>query len=301
MSNSYGYEFINLYNAGRKPSTVHCSNTALVNYYADYLLQKAMAVFKFSGIPEHWAENYFKYVLFGYGYISVFNTDRYGVIPQECGLSDTRTVFYQPKYAIINNPVFDKSYMLTIGQDCEIIKLQPNYKSVMDIVYLYADQLALCTETAGINLLNSKLSYIFFAKDKAQAETFKKTYDKLASGNPMAVVDSKLKDIDGTPNWELFFQNVGQNYIADKVLDDMKKIEDRFKTVIGIPNANTFKKERLIVDEVNANNYDTESNVLIWLENMQRDIARVNNMFNLNLSVSYRYASDYSEEVTGNE
>lgn len=299
--NNYGYEFINLYNAARRPSTVHCTNTALVNYYADYLLQKAMAVFKFEGLPDYWAANYFKYVLFGYGFIAVMNTDKYGVIPQECGLSDTRTVFYQPKYAIINNPVFDKTYMLTIGQDCEVIKLQPNYKSCMDIVYLYADQLALCTETAGINLLNSKLSYIFFAKDKAQAETFKKTYDKLASGNPMAVIDSKLKDVDGSPNWQLFFQNVGQNYIADKVLGDMKKIEDRFKTVIGIPNANTFKKERLIRDEVNANNFDTESNVLIWLENMQADIAKVNKMFDLNISVSYRYASDYSEEVTVNE
>ena len=117
----------------------------------------------------------------------------------------------------------------------------------------------------------------------------------------MAVIDSKLKDVDGTPNWQLFFQNVGQNYIADKVLTDMKKIEDRFKTVIGIPNANTFKKERLIRDEVNANNFDTESNVLIWLENMQADIAKVNKMFDLNISVSYRYASDYSEEVPANE
>ena len=301
MSNvPYSYDFINLYTSARNPSSIHCRNTGLVNFYADYLLQKVMSVYKFEGIPENWAENYFKYTLFGRGYVAVINTDKYGIIPQECTLSDTRTVFYQPKYAIITNPVFTGGMRLIIGKQCEVIKMQPNFHSVMDIVMVYADLMALCLETAGINLLNSKLSYIFFGDNKAQAETLKKTYDRLASGEPMAVIDKSFKSMDGSTPWELFFQNVGQNYIADRVLDDMKKLEDRFNTDIGIPNANTYKKERLIRDEVNANNVDTESKTLVWLETMQRDIEKVNSMFDLNMSVNYRFASEYSEEVPEN-
>lgn len=289
------YEFENLYNSMRSPSSVHCRNTALVEYYTKYLLEKAISVFKFDGIPDKWAMNYFQYVLFGYGYVAIINTDKYGVIPQLSGLTGYN-VFYQPTMVTIANPLLDGLKTLEIGTQCEIIKLQPNYSGVMDIVTTYADLMALCLETAGINLLNSKMSYIFFSQNKASAETFKKMYDKVASGEPMAVIDKALLDDEGNPAWTMFTQNVGQNYITDKILNDLQTIEDQFNTEIGIPNANTQKKERLIVDEVNANNIDTNAKIALWLETMQRDIEKVNDMFGLNLSVSYRFDNEFDNE-----
>lgn len=288
------YEFENLYNSMRSPSSVHCRNTALVEYYTKYLLEKAISVFKFDGIPDKWAMNYFQYVLFGYGYVAIINTDKYGVIPQLSGLTGYN-VFYQPTMVTIANPLLDGLKTLEIGTQCEIIKLQPNYSGVMDIVTTYADLMALCLETAGINLLNSKMSYIFFSQNKSGAETFKKMYDKIASGEPMAVIDKSLLDDEGNPAWTMFTQNVGQNYITDKILNDLQTIEDQFNTEIGIPNANTQKKERLIVDEVNANNIDTNAKIALWLETMQRDIDKVNQMFGLDLSVSYRFDNNESE------
>lgn len=288
------YEFENLYNSMRSPSTVHCRNTALVEYYTKYLLEKAISVFKFDGLPETWARNYFEYVLFGYGHIAVINTDKYGVIPQMSGLTGYN-VFYQPTIVTIANPLLDGLKTLEIGTQCEIIKLQPNYSGVMDIVTTYADLMALCVETAGINLLNSKMSYIFFSQNKQAAETFKKMYDKVASGEPAAFLDKSLLDDEGNPAWTMFTQNVGQNYITDKILNDLQTIEDQFNTDIGIPNANTQKKERLIVDEVNANNTDTNAKVSLWLETMRYDIEKVNRMFGLNLSVSYRFTKESGE------
>lgn len=288
------YEFENLYNSMRSPSTVHCRNTALVEYYTKYLLEKAISVFKFDGLPDTWARNYFEYVLFGYGHVAVINTDKYGVIPQMSGLTGYN-VFYQPTIVTIANPLLDGLKTLEIGTQCEIIKLQPNYSGVMDIVTTYADLMALCVETAGINLLNSKMSYIFFSQNKQAAESFKKMYDKVASGEPAAFLDKSLLDDEGNPAWTMFTQNVGQNYITDKILNDLQTIEDQFNTDIGIPNANTQKKERLIVDEVNANNTDTNAKVSLWLETMRYDIEKVNRMFGLNLSVSYRFTNESGE------
>lgn len=288
------YEFDNLYNAIRSPSTVHCRNTALVMYYTKYLFEKAISIFKFDGLPETWPLNYFQYVLFGYGYISVINTEKYGVIPMVCGLSGYN-VFYQPTNVVIANPLLQGFKTAVIGQECEIIKLQPNYSGIMDIVTTYADLMALCLETAGINLLNSKMSYIFFSENKRSAETFKKMYDKLASGEPMAVIDKSLINEDGTPTWELFTQNVGQNYITDKILNDMKTIEDRFNTDIGIPNANTQKRERMLVDEVNMNNVDTNAKIALWKETIEKDLEKVNAMYGLNISVDYRFKPEGGE------
>lgn len=292
--NNYGYEFINRYNAGLSPSTVHCKNTGLVNYYMRYLIQKVISVFEFSGIPEEWALNYFQYVLICRGYIGIIDTARYGVIPQECGLSGF-DVFYQPNRITVANPLLDFKE-LKIGTQCEVIKMQPDYGGIIDLVGTYADLMALCLESAGVNLLNSKLSYVFAAGNKTQAESFKKMFDKIATGEAAVFVDKNLFNEDGSRNWDVFFQNLKQNYVTSDILNDMKTLEDQFNTAVGIPNANTQKRERLITDEVNANNVDTEAKISLWIETMRRDMKRVNDMFGLSLDVRYRFADNM--EVT---
>ena len=288
--NNYGYEFINRYNAGLSPSTVHCKNTGLVNYYMRYLIQKVISVFEFSGIPEEWALNYFQYVLICRGYIGIIDTARYGVIPQECGLSGF-DVFYQPNRITVANPLLDFKE-LKIGSQCEVIKMQPDYGGILDLVGTYADLMALCLESAGVNLLNSKLSYVFAAGNKTQAESFKKMFDKIATGEAAVFVDKNLFNEDGSRNWDVFFQNLKQNYVTSDILNDMKTLEDQFNTAVGIPNANTQKRERLITDEVNANNVDTEAKISLWIETMRRDMKRVNDIFGLSLDVRYRFADN---------
>ena len=59
MNLPVNYEFINLYNSRMSPSTVHCKNTALVNYYTKYLFEKVISIYKWEGIPDSWAVNYF--------------------------------------------------------------------------------------------------------------------------------------------------------------------------------------------------------------------------------------------------
>lgn len=295
------YDFINLYTASRSPSQIHTKNTNLFAYYGNYLLKKVISVFDFEGIPRTWAENYFKYTLFGRGFLAVFKHAKYGVIPQQCSLADNMTIFYQPRKVLIANPVMTEVQELYVGDNCELLKLQPDYHSVLDIVSLYADLMSIAYETASVNLINSKASFVFFAENKTQAETYKKMYDKLSAGEPMAVVDKTLKNEDGTSNYDFFMQNVGQNYIVDRILDNMKTIEDQFNTKIGIPNANTQKKERLISSEVEANDIDTVTLVNLWLSTMQNDLEKINEKYGLNISVKYRYSSYYSNDIDAQE
>lgn len=297
MKAPYTYQEINMANAAANPSAIHTHNTGLFAYYVKYLFQKLVSVFEFDGIPENWAANYFKYVLIGYGYITVYDDLVYGTICQQCHIGDTYTLFYQPKYAIITNPVI-KSKELEIGRDCELIKLMPSYQSPMDIISSYADLMAIAMETAAVNLLNSKASYIFFAGNQAIAKTYEKLYDEITSGKPFSIIDKSLKDETGGREWEFFTQNVGQNYITDRVLNDIKTIEDQFNTLIGIPNANTQKRERLITSEVAANDVSTRSLVDLWIETMTEGINKVNKRYGLNISVKYRYAEYYTEEIS---
>ena len=280
------YDYINSYNSRISPSTIHI-NSGIKWYFMKQLLQEIIGLYDFE-IPEDWNHDYFKYVLFVNGFISVLNTDIYGTICQHCTLGG-RTIYYAPKYALITNPAFDKSYRLEIGRQCGLIKLRPDYTGVMDIVDYYSDMLALAAETAGLNLQNTKLAYVFLCADKQQAESFKKLYDQIAAGNPAAFADKKLFNDDGTPNWVMFNQQLRNTYIAGDILEDMRKWKNQFCTEVGIPNTNTDKKERLIRDEVNANSTETQTKAILWLETIRKGMEDTNDLFGLDLSVKLHF------------
>jgi hypothetical protein len=142
---------------------------------------------------------------------------------------------------------------------------------------------------------------VFGAEDKTAAESFKKLYDNIASGQPATVIDKKLYRQDGTPAWQPFMQNVGQNYIVGDILTDMRKWENMFNTDIGIPNANTDKKERLITDEVQANNTETASKCSVWLELLQASCEKTRNMFGIEISVDWRVKPEVEQEKKEDE
>ena len=171
MEKGITYDYINLYNASRSPSTVHVKNTRLRNYFRKYLLQKAISVFKWN-LPDEWDKDYFLYTLYGMGFIAILNTDRYGVICQQCAPGGYN-LYYRPSYVIVTNPLLKETLTLDINVNCVLLKLQPDYSSIMDIVGYYADQLALASEAMGVNLVNTKSGTVFGAESKAQAEAFK--------------------------------------------------------------------------------------------------------------------------------
>ena len=294
----YYYNYINAETSQVTPSTVHVKDSGLCRYFTKYLLQKAMSVFEWD-LPETWNKDYFLYVLYCWGYVAVVNTDKFGVIPQGCGLKGY-DVFYAPTHAVIANPLLSGILEPRIGTQCELLKLQPDFSGILDLVGHYAEQMALASQSVSVNLLNSKLSYVFTAKTKALAESLKKMYDQIASGEPAVVIDSRLKNAaDGEETWKAFEQNVGGNYIVTNLLADLRKIEAMFDTEIGIPNANTDKRERLIQDEVNANNIETYSKCAMWLENLQDACKRVNDMFGLSISVRWRVIPEMGGDSDG--
>ena len=282
----FDYQTLNYYNSQRSPSTVHVKNTRLRRYFRKYLFQKAISVFKWN-LPEEWDEDYFLYTLYGLGYIAVIDTDQYGVICQGGALGGYN-LYYRPSYIIITNPLIRGSITANLDNDCALIKLQPDYTSIMDIVGYYADLMALASEATGINILNVKSGTVFGATNKSQAESYKKMYDTLSDGNPAVVIDKTLLDEQGQPSWFPFTQHLKESYVVTDLLSDMRKIEAMFDTDIGIPNANTDKRERLITDEVNANNVETATRCELWLETLRKGIEKANDKYNLSISVDWR-------------
>lgn len=297
MQAPFQSDYINAINNKFQPSTVHVADTQIQRFFERYFLQRAMSVFRFT-LPVEWSESLFLYTLFVNGYVGVFNTDKYGVVANPCGLTGYN-VNYQPTNIIVSNPLIRGTVTPAIGIDCELIRLQPNYSGVMDIVGVYSNACALAFEAQQINMANSKTAYIATAGDKAEAETFKKAFDAVQRGDPFVV--TRGKKTDDRP-LDLFFQNVKSAYIANDLHLTLRKYEQDFDRWIGVPTANTEKKERLTDDEVNIGGVETRSCVDLWFDTLSKSVERVRDMFALSpeqLSVSFRYSAN--KEVLSND
>ena len=295
MGAPYNYNIENVYNSVVNPSMVHYIDNGTAKFYTRYFLQKAMSVFKWK-LPELWDTDYFLYTLYTWGFIAILKTDRFGVIPQQCTLTGYN-VFYAPKRITVTNPIMPETLERDIDKDCVLLKLTPDYAGILDLIYFYAGKMALASSAVNVNLLNSKLAYLFTAKNKSVAESFKKMYDQIASGEPASIIDRNLLDPDGNKTWDFFSQNLHENYIASDILADMRKIEQQFDTDIGIPNANTDKRERLITDEVNANNVETATRCELWLEELKKGCEKVKTMFDVDISVDWRVKPNESNDI----
>lgn len=287
------YDFANAYNAQFSPSTVHVKNTQLTNFFIRYLYMRLLSVYEFD-YPDNWYRPYLNYNLFMRGHFAVFNTAEYGTVAQG-GTRSGIGLYYQPTEYIVANPLLTSYRKLTIDRDCAIIRLNDDWFGLFDLISYYAEKMALVVEAFDMNIVNSKLGYVFFAKNKPLAESFKKLYDTL-SNNPMVVVDKDMQATeDDMPAWQTFQQDLRQNYLGEELLSNLYTIENQFNTRIGIPNIKYEKNERLTANEVTANNIETQSHAVLWMENIRKGFDQANAMFGLDLSVKMRFDYDKAD------
>lgn len=280
---------IDIYNSQFSPSTLHCSNSALYQYFARYLLMELFSVFEFD-LPETWSMNYFRYSLFCTGHVVVVNTDKYGVIVQQSGLMG-QDIYYQPVWAVVVNPLLTGILQPRIGVQCEVVKIKDDYSGILDIIQYYADHMALTAEALEMNIANSKLAVMFSAKNKAGAESLKKIMDEVMSGNTAVFYDEKLRTLrngESVEPWTVFLNNLKNNFITPDLLDSLRRWKEMFCTDIGITSVRSDKKERMIVAEAESTNEEKMSKIEIMKENIEEGFNKANKMFNLDLKVSLR-------------
>lgn len=247
--------------------------------------------------------DYFKYVLLGAGYIAITKTALYGIFAQLPTLTGY-DMYCKPTTVDIHSYATNANIDLNglkIGKDCAVIYLRPTRCGIFDIIGYYSYKLALVASSFDMNIFNSKLAFMMASKSKESAQTLKKIYDQVQSGNPAVAFDEKIK-IDDTMRggkrelWETFNKDLKQNFIAPELIDVFEKLLDQFDTEVGIPSVGSDKKERLNVLETEKNDVETVTRLTTWLETMQPGINDANRLYpELKLSITMR---DYN---TGNE
>ena len=291
-----------LYEAyGIEPTSVKGVFNSRTLYYESQLQRIAFAIVdvEFNSIHK-WDKDYIREGLLINGYFTVTEDDNKVLLPLKCGVSGVN-VFNRGTTAIIANPVVG-SFNREIGVNCELVYLQQKqgsrFRSLKPVITLYAQKLANCDAAIDINLFNSRLPFIFSAKDQPTAESFKAMYDEIAQGNPAVYVDESLGKLLPNENGSNVTVFKGKEmFIADVVQNEKMSIINEFLTTIGINTANTTKRERQIVDEVNANNIEVKANIKLWKQNVEDCCDRVNAMFpDAQLKITFPFYEELEKE-----
>ena len=286
------------------PNVYHAEKSLAYRYWFRSLLHKIDSSIVFTGLPEGWNNDFFMFNLWVRGYVLVFKTKRKelirfgknGVVYQPCYLGGTLDFYWNPTKAYVCNPNYKLKNDFTLGKNCELLKLTPDYMGVLDIIHYYALKLAGLSSAIDMSILNSRFGLIATADNEAQSMTLKAIYDKFLKGEPLVVYDELDKSDEVIPRkepFEIWIQELKKNYVLTDQLNDFQTILDSFYTEIGLP-VSVEKKERLITSEADFATAQSQARISCWVETLNECLEVINKEFNLNIGVEYASKNDNS-------
>lgn len=290
------YDQINNIEGCIQPSMLKYCNSVTYAYWQRSLFQRAISTIDFKNLPDTWkasVRDFFYWCIFAYGYVGVMNFDEFGLSFQPGALKGF-DFYYQPTDFIVANPKLKgMSGTFKIHEDCEIIKLTPDYRGIWDIICYYAMLLSALDSGINMSIVNSKFAWLLGAKNKAAAESLKKAIDKINSGEPAVVLDSSLLPQDPQSKDEpwsfLERSNLKQSYLTTDQLMDRSTLLSSFDAEIGIRSLPYNKKERLVTAEAESREQDSTARLMVWKATLDSSLELVNSMFNTNIKAELTY------------
>lgn len=293
----------NQINAGAghySPASVKAYNNKSFAYWERSLFQRAASVFMFQ-VPAEWQgkiKDFFLYCLYRFGFLAISRNEKFGYYFQPCTLTGYN-FYYQPTRALITNPEYSAD--LTIGTECELLKLTPDYRGTWDIISYYAEKLSLLDNAINMSLINNKFAFVLGAKNKSAANAVKKILDLINKGEPAVVYDQRILNDDrdkDSPFQFLERKNLKESYLTTDQLRDFQTIINNFDAEIGIPTIPYEKKERMVANEADSRMIDSVSRLTIWKNTLDASIEEIKVLYpDLYLSVEIR--RDIQEVIEG--
>lgn len=260
--------------------------TDLVNdntylHYFSQLSLLAKTMFEWVNLPDSINERYLEYCLFNYGRAVFFEDDKLGILCLKADPTNYYNIYREPIgiEAVGENgyhkKLKDGQFVLIRNNEEEI----PTRYSIESFAYRLYD----AQRTADTNVFLHKIPYMVFCEDK-ELFSIKQLFEKIQSNEPV-VYGVK----GGTLLENIKVVETKVPFILNDMMDYKNVIWSEAMTFLGIKNANTDKRERLITSEVNANDEQIGLSAEIMLKTRKRACEEFNKMFpGYNIDVKLR-------------
>lgn len=157
---------------------------------------------------------------------------------------------------------------------------------ILNSIEIYAQRLADIDRIMEVNLNAQRTPIVMVAPEEMRL-TIQTFYDQMSDNQPVIYVPQTTWATLGKDTVQAVETNAP--YIVDKLLIDKAKIWGEIMTFLGIDNANQEKRERLVANEVEANNGQVEISRLRGLDARRYACEQINERYGLNVSVNFNY------------
>lgn len=263
-----------------KPQKIKFENAR--TYWAVYNQLRLLAINQFEwdgleelGIPEEYVEN----LLYKFGRATFFMDDLNSYLCLQSTNSRAVNPYGYPLEYIVTGFNYHKHIS---AEKSVLIRNNKLERPTDEVVRYYAEKLYQISRTCDTNVKLHKLPFLFLT-DANTNFTFKAMFDKIDQ-NEVAIFADRNLDIENS----IKCVQTGAPFILDKMADYKHDVFNDFCTELGINNANTDKRERLITDEVTANNELIKTNLQVRLSEREKACEKINEMFKVNVSVKVR-------------
>ena len=281
-----------------KDTAKQMNNIAYTNYYYRISLL-ARSRFKWNNLPQNMNEKWIEQFLYSNGSCVFFKDPILGYMVTrytdngQLNQYDEPTFIrpYATNYVYDSNPempiklqIGDKppeANLLENNINCVIIRNNDDMIPDYPIVRMYAYDLMNIKRTIDTNISAQKMPLIVLCPDR-QKMSFKNAIKQKEDNEPVIYANKFMNKEDITT------LETNTPIVFDKLQTQKTNIWNECLSFLGINNANTEKKERLITTEVDSNNQFIKSNEDVALKSRQFACKLINEMFGLNISVERR-------------
>lgn len=239
--------------------------------FFDRLSLIATSIFEWEGLDEVGGNSRFlEQTLFKYGRACFIKDEELGFLSICANPSDKLNVYNLPTKIEAWSIGYSKQFAF---DECVYIMNNEMQMPTLPTIKSFAYRLYEIERTTDINIIAQKTP-VLLEGDKGTMLTLKNAYMQF-SGNMPFMFGNKNYNL----NEKINCVKTEAPFIVDKLDEHKARIWSEILTFLGINNANTDKKERLISDEVNSNNQLVAFNLNNFYKTRKKACDEINKMF----------------------
>jgi hypothetical protein len=264
-------------------SVAQMANNLTFSYYYYKLMLIARALFNWENLPNNMDERWIEKYLFTSGKCIFFKDSTMGFMVAGLAQQGSINCYGDPTdvYPVAENFVYNGPKLVN-GENCYVIRnndlMLPNFP----IVRHYAFKLTNIDRTIDTNIEAQKTPTIVRCSDK-QRLSLKNAINQRRDNEPVIWTTDQANLSDMVSTLDLNAPAVFKDLQTQKHM-----ILNEVFTDFGINNANMDKRERMVANEVEANNEQVKASEDVLLKVREEACKNINRIFNLNISVKRR-------------
>jgi hypothetical protein len=246
----------------------------------------ALVMFKWENLPNDIPGYFIEQSLYQYGQAGFFNDPTLGYMVTKINTAGKLNIYDQP----VRYQAWAIGYSKQYDRD-DLVVIKNNYltRATHETLLLYANRLYEVERSAETNIKLQKYPLIIRGQ-KSMLMSLKNIFMKYDGNQPAIYADPMLDDN------AIRAIKTDVPYVADKLLMYKHELWNECMTFLGINNINGDKKERLIVDEANANSQLIKLSADVMLSSRQDAVKQINEKYGLAVSVSLRQEFEETPE-----